>query len=114
MVTPTSFQIIVMSLPVGESHEIVRNASRIINTQITRLSQEITRKSLDHIILTEREVVELKFTPSEGLTSVQAEELLKKWGRNELIEKQVPTWLVIFHLVHLLFFIVMKCRKYCN
>lgn len=31
-----------------------------------------------------------EFTPSKGLTSKQAEELLEQWGRNELSEKKKP------------------------
>lgn len=31
---------------------------------------------------------------SSGLTSQQVEELLLKWGRNEIIEKHVPSWLI--------------------
>jgi hypothetical protein len=39
------------------------------------------------------------FVPSHGITSAAAEELLKQWGRNELVEKTKPTWKIIFELV---------------
>jgi len=39
------------------------------------------------------------FVVSHGLTTAEADDLLKKWGRNELVEKVVPTWLVIFRLL---------------
>lgn len=34
------------------------------------------------------------FVESKGLTSAQAEELLKQWGRNELPEKTIPKWYI--------------------
>mmetsp|Transcript_33966 Transcript_33966/g.44819 ORF Transcript_33966/g.44819 Transcript_33966/m.44819 type:complete len:967 (+) Transcript_33966:127-3027(+) len=40
-------------------------------------------------------VVDIEFTPSTGLTSAEVDELLKQWGRNELIEK-TKTKLEIF------------------
>ncbi|CAM9419595.1 unnamed protein product, partial [Phaeothamnion confervicola] len=39
---------------------------------------------------------EKAFVPSEGLTSQEAEELLLKWGRNELEEKGKPKWKIFF------------------
>jgi hypothetical protein len=37
----------------------------------------------------EIETIEVReFTPSQGLTSVEATALLEKWGRNELEEKK--------------------------
>lgn len=35
-----------------------------------------------------------EFTPSKGLTSVEAEKKLLEWGRNELEDKKTPKWLV--------------------
>ncbi|RNE96713.1 proton motive ATPase, partial [Trypanosoma cruzi] len=32
--------------------------------------------------------------PSKGLTTAEAEELLAKYGRNELPEKKTPSWLI--------------------
>ena len=74
------------------------HASFVINRQINRMSTEITRKSVE--VGEDREHIPSKdFTPSRGLTSDEASDLLKKWGRNELVEKSTPTWLVIFRLV---------------
>ena len=38
------------------------------------------------------------FVYSHGLTSIEAEELLEKFGRNELPEKVVPKWLIFVSL----------------
>ncbi len=74
-------------------------AAIIINKQINRISTEIIRKSEDI-----KEPPSTKdFIPSHGLTTGEANDLLKKWGRNELLEKSTPTWLVIFRLVQFLF-----------
>eukprot|EP01040_Poterioochromonas_malhamensis_P007402 gene7402-7984_t len=35
-----------------------------------------------------------EFTPSKGLTSEEAKVLLEKWGRNELMDKKKPKWLI--------------------
>jgi hypothetical protein len=35
------------------------------------------------------------FAVSHGLSTAEAEVLLKKWGRNELVEKVSPTWLLL-------------------
>ncbi len=59
------------------------------------------------------------FKPSIGLTTNEANDLLRKWGRNELIEKSTPTWLVIFRLVifsfvqpqHYLIFLSLTCDR---
>ena len=37
--------------------------------------------------------------PRDGLTSAQAAKLLKKWGKNELVEKVTPKWLIFFRLL---------------
>ncbi len=69
-----------------------------INEQVRRVSMEMTRRSQD-----EGEdhggKKEVEFVQSHGLTSPEADVLLQKWGRNELVEKVTPLWLVIFHLV---------------
>lgn len=39
------------------------------------------------------------FPKSEGLTSAQAEELVKKYGRNELPEKVTPKWYIFLSLL---------------
>jgi H+-transporting ATPase len=35
------------------------------------------------------------FVASHGLSTAEAEVLLKQWGRNELVEKVSPTWLLL-------------------
>ena len=76
-------------------------ASIVINRQVNRISTEIIRKSTE--VGEDREhVTNTDFVPSRGLTSDEASDLLKKWGRNELLEKSTPTWLVIFRLVLLI------------
>ncbi len=70
-------------------------ASIVINRQVNRISTEIIRKSTE----IGEHVPNKDFVASRGLTSDEANELLKKWGRNELVEKSTPTWLVIFRLV---------------
>ena len=42
---------------------------------------------------------EVQFNESHGLTTPEADVLLQQWGRNELVEKITPTWLVILRLV---------------
>jgi hypothetical protein len=41
------------------------------------------------------------FVISHGLSSAEAEELLRMWGRNELVKKATPTWWIIFRQVML-------------
>jgi hypothetical protein len=41
------------------------------------------------------------FVISHGLSSAKAEELLRMWGRNELVKKASPTWWIIFRQVTL-------------
>ncbi|EKX32039.1 hypothetical protein GUITHDRAFT_82635 [Guillardia theta CCMP2712] len=43
--------------------------------------------------------VEFTPAPKDGLTSHEAEELLKKWGKNELVEKVTPKWLIFLRLL---------------
>jgi len=52
-----------------------------------------------HEAIEEREKLEEFPLNEKGLSSEQAEELLKKYGRNELPEKVVPKWLVFAHLL---------------
>jgi hypothetical protein len=68
-----------------------------INQQIRRVSMDIGRKSRDDA--EGASDVKLDFVMSHGLSTPEANQLLKKWGRNELVEKVTPTWLVIFRLV---------------
>jgi H+-transporting ATPase len=37
--------------------------------------------------------------PHDGLTTLQAEQLLKQWGKNELPEKVTPKWLIFLRLL---------------
>jgi hypothetical protein len=39
------------------------------------------------------------FVMSHGLSTAEADDLLKKWGRNEYLEPVTPTWLIIFRQV---------------
>ncbi len=38
--------------------------------------------------------VSSKFVVSHGLTTPEADERLRKWGRNELVQKDTPTWTI--------------------
>ncbi len=69
-----------------------------LNEQVKRVSMDNARKSRDDEEGGHGEKSEL-FVMSHGLSTAEAEDLLKKWGRNELVEKVTPTWLIIFRLV---------------
>ena len=75
------------------------HASFVINRQVNRISTEIIRKSMDNSAEDNQSRAKVDFTPSHGLTTSEAEISLQKWGRNELVEKVTPTWLVILGLV---------------
>jgi hypothetical protein len=72
-----------------------------LNKDVRRVSLEMTkRRSRDqegpeaasgHL--------DLKFHVSHGLTTPEAEELMRQWGRNELVEKITPIWLIVLRLV---------------
>ncbi|EKX41028.1 hypothetical protein GUITHDRAFT_75022 [Guillardia theta CCMP2712] len=47
----------------------------------------------------EGEKVDFTPAPKDGLTTHEAEELLKKWGKNELTEKTTPKWLILLRLL---------------
>ena len=79
------------------------HASIVINRQVNRISTEIIRKSTEMSAEDQDSPGKLDFTLSHGLTTSEAEVLLKKWGRNELVEKLTPTWLIIFRLERLYF-----------
>jgi hypothetical protein len=86
-----------------------------INEQVRRVSIEMAKRiSSDKA----GEGKAVKFTPSHGLTSAEADTLLQQWGKNELVEKVVPTWLIIFRLVSSIFrnqFLTLCCENdnYC-
>ena len=42
---------------------------------------------------------EVTFVKSKGLTSAEADELLRRYGRNELEEKKTPKWLIFARLL---------------
>ncbi len=72
-----------------------------LNKDVRRVSLEMTqRRSRDNDAPgAASEHHELKFHVSHGLTTPEAEELMRQWGRNELVEKITPMWLVILRLV---------------
>lgn len=53
-----------------------------------------------------------------GLTSAEAEELLQKYGKNELPEKVTPKWLLFLQQVSCCFCYfggyIYKCGSFCN
>lgn len=62
--------------------------------------EELPRKSLEQALDEKDDDDVLKNFPlSEGLTTSQAEELLVKYGRNELPEKVTPKWLLFCSLL---------------
>jgi H+-transporting ATPase len=62
--------------------------------------EELPRKSLEqNLEHTDPDDVLKTFPISEGLTTSQAEELLLKYGRNELPEKITPKWLIFCRLL---------------
>jgi len=68
-----------------------------LNEQVKRVSMDNARKSRDN----EEHSGEngAVFVMSHGLSTAEAQDLLKKWGRNELVEKTTPTWVIIFRLL---------------
>jgi hypothetical protein len=68
-----------------------------INAQVRRISLDMAkRNSSDHA---EEANSSVQFNQSYGLTAAEADVLIQQWGKNELVEKIVPTWLVVFRLV---------------
>ena len=68
-----------------------------ISDQVRRISLDIAKRtSADRA---EEGKATVQFNQSYGLTSAEADVLLQQWGRNELVEKITPTWLVILRLV---------------
>jgi H+-transporting ATPase len=63
--------------------------------------EQQSRKSLEHDIQHEHaeEGPLAKFPKSEGLTTAQAEDLLRQYGRNELPEKVTPKWQIFLMLL---------------
>lgn len=46
--------------------------------------------------------------PRDGLTSSQAADLLKKWGRNELEDKKIPKVDFNISIIFILIFLILK------
>ena len=64
--------------------------------EVRRVSMDNARKSPDDDFA---EGDGERFVMSHGLSTPEAEELLKKWGRNELVENASSTWWIIFRQV---------------
>ena len=108
--------------------EIEREGRRSSQDPVKRLSVEISRMSLDarrrrastemrrskssrpsgEVVPEDQEdksddepkgAADFVEAPHDGLTTAKAEELLKKWGKNELTEKVTPAWLVFIRLL---------------
>jgi H+-transporting ATPase len=47
----------------------------------------------------ERHGEAVDFVKSKGLTSAEADELLRRFGRNELEEKKTPKWIIFAKLL---------------
>ncbi|KAH9589156.1 Cation-transporting P-type ATPase [Trypanosoma melophagium] len=77
----------------SENTERYRGAD-IYDRHIQRKRQSVLSKAIsEHREDAEEETAEL-LPPSKGLTTAEAEELLAKYGRNELPEKKTPSWLI--------------------
>lgn len=70
------------------SYKKKENAGRLTPEEKSRKSA--ISEEIQHEIDAEVE----DFVPSDGLTSLEAEKLLLKYGRNELPEKKTPKWLI--------------------
>ena len=68
-----------------------------LNNQVRRLSMDDARKSRDDDSADDDRFS--WFVKSHGLSTPEAEELLRKWGRNELVEKATSTWWIILRQV---------------
>ncbi|KAG8345238.1 putative Cation transporter ATPase N terminus [Trypanosoma vivax] len=67
----------------GETHKPQRPQRR--QSVLSKAVSEHREDDMDSVLL---------LPPSKGLTTAEAEELLKKHGRNELPEKKTPKWLI--------------------
>ena len=91
--------------PTRQSLDNVRSAAKKGQevSAVGQLSKQVKRVSLDMARRKSNDgadaAKETNFRPSHGLTTAEAEVLLQQWGRNELVEKVVPTWLIILRLV---------------
>mmetsp|Transcript_53306 Transcript_53306/g.141249 ORF Transcript_53306/g.141249 Transcript_53306/m.141249 type:complete len:625 (-) Transcript_53306:2102-3976(-) len=74
------------------------SAAGQINDQIRRVSLEMAKRLSEDNEGGKAEE-QPKFTVSHGLSTSEAQVLLEKWGRNELVEKITPLWLVILRLL---------------
>eukprot|EP00960_Hanusia_phi_P027584 746901-Hanusia_phi.AAC.9 len=88
--------------------EVAQHAKRV-SMDIQRISMEVQRKrskdaaraaaKADEKEEEEGEKIDFTPAPKDGLTTAEAEELLKKWGKNELVEKSIPKWLILLRLL---------------
>ena len=65
-----------------------------LNEQVKRVSMDNARKSRDYDEGPDRE-----FVMSHGLSTAEAGDLWRKWGRNELVEEDRSRWRIIFRQV---------------
>ncbi|ORC92747.1 proton motive P-type ATPase 2 [Trypanosoma theileri] len=77
----------------SENNERSKSFDRY-DKQMIRKRQSVLSKAIsEHKEDAEEETISL-LPPSKGLTTAEAEELLAKYGRNELPEKKTPGWLI--------------------
>eukprot|EP00292_Cryptomonas_paramecium_P001673 CAMPEP_0113686260 /NCGR_PEP_ID=MMETSP0038_2-20120614/15178_1 /TAXON_ID=2898 /ORGANISM="Cryptomonas paramecium" /LENGTH=1123 /DNA_ID=CAMNT_0000606537 /DNA_START=21 /DNA_END=3392 /DNA_ORIENTATION=- /assembly_acc=CAM_ASM_000170 len=76
--------------------QVIAATTVTLSEQIRRISVEVQRQAGED---SPRGEGNSDFKPSHGLTTAEADVLMKQWGRNELVEKVTPTWLIIFRLL---------------
>eukprot|EP00960_Hanusia_phi_P066364 766384-Hanusia_phi.AAC.6 len=85
------------------AEEQVASAAKRVSMDVQRISVEMQRKKsqegLDDDEEGDKKTVDFVQAPKDGLTTAEAEELIKKWGKNELIEKTTPKWLIFLRLL---------------
>jgi hypothetical protein len=70
-----------------------------LNKDVRRVSLEMAKRHSKDDQEHREGHPDVKFHISHGLTTAEAAELMRQWGRNELVEKITPTWLIILRLV---------------
>lgn len=76
---------------------VVASGGASVTLKVRRVSMDTTPKSRDEDPVDEDR--SSLFVISHGLTTPEAEELLRSWGRNELVEKATPMWWIILRQV---------------
>jgi hypothetical protein len=66
-----------------------------LNEQVRRVSMDNARKSRDYDEEPSREY----FLMSHGLSTAEAQDLLNKWGPNEVVGKAASKWWIFFRQV---------------